>query len=79
MAYTLPALIPLLMKYDRDTLFKPDNFTPMHSKAVGHTFVQVKPIARFKDDVQLGYNVGTRTNGVDKARWPEDLTTEIVS
>ena len=46
---------------------------------MGHEYVQLKPIARFKDGVRLGYNVGTRTNGVDKPKWPSDLTVEIVT
>ncbi|KAK5112725.1 hypothetical protein LTR62_003823 [Meristemomyces frigidus] len=79
MNYTLPSMMALLAKHDKDTLFNPDFFEHRTSKAVGHTFVQVKPVARFADDVQLCYNVGTRSNGVDQARWPEDLRTEVVS
>ena len=68
----------LLAKHDRDTLFKPEFFEHRRSKAVGHAFQQVKPVAQFADDIQLGYNVGTRTNGMEKARWPDDLRTEII-
>ena len=71
-------MFEMLQKHDSETLYKPDFFERRMSKAVGHEFVQVKPVAQFKDDVQLKYNVGTRSNGVDAARWPEDLTTEIV-
>jgi len=39
----------------------------------------VKPILNIKaGKVKLGYNVGTRGNGVDQPRWPEDLMTEIM-
>lgn len=39
----------------------------------------VKPIVKYNNDqVQLKYNVGTRGNGKDAARWPEDLLTEVV-
>lgn len=79
MHYLLPELIGLLHKHDQDVLFDPNFFENRKSGAVGHTFVQVKPIAQFKDDLKLGYNVGTRPNGIDKARWPEDLSVEIVS
>ena len=78
MHYLLPALIGLLHKHDQDVTFKPEFFEQRKSGAVGHEFVQVKPIANFKDDIKLGYNVGTRPNGVDKAKWPEDLSVEIV-
>jgi hypothetical protein len=79
MQYTLPRMFAILGKHDSKTLFKPDFFENRESKAVGHTFVQVKPIARFKDGVDLGFNVGTRGNGVDAAKWPKDLRTEIVT
>ena len=37
------------------------------------------PAIRFDSGkVQLGYHVGTRPNGVDAARWPEDLTVQQV-
>jgi hypothetical protein len=79
MHYLLPALIGLLHKHDEAVIFNPDFFEHRKSGAVGHEFVQVKPIAKFKDGVKLGYNVGTRPNGVDQARWPDDLSVEIVA
>ena len=80
MQYLLPEMIGRLVKYSKDILFRPEFYEQRESKAVGHTFVQVAPIARFKDgEVELRYNVGTRTNGVDKAVWPDDLSVEIVS
>lgn len=78
MQYLLPEMIGLLAKHDSSTLFSPEFFERRRSKAAGYEFVQVKPVAQFADGVELGFNVGTRTNGVDKARWPEDLTTEII-
>ena len=72
-------MIGLLVKHDSETLSNPDFFERRKSKAVGHEFIQIKPIAKFKDDVRLGYNVGTRTNGVDKAKWPADLSVEVVT
>ncbi|TKA68496.1 hypothetical protein B0A55_08796 [Friedmanniomyces simplex] len=79
MGYTLPAMFALLEKNASETLYRPEFFERRVSKVVGQEFVQVKPIARFADDVQLGYNVGTRSNGVDQPRWPENLRTEIVA
>ncbi|KAK3707851.1 hypothetical protein LTR37_011853 [Vermiconidia calcicola] len=79
MQKTLPDMIGRLKKHDKDVLFKPNHFEQRESKAVGHTFVQIKPIAKFKDGVQLRYNVGTRPNGVDAAKWPGDLGVEIVT
>ena len=79
MHYLLPKLIGLLHKYDENVIFKPEFFERRKSGAVGHEFVQVKPIAQFKDDIQLRYNVGTRPNGVDQAKWPQDLSVEIVA
>jgi hypothetical protein len=79
MQHLLPAMIGLLTKYDSNVLFKPKYFDRQLSKAVNREFVKVKPIARWADNVELGFHIGNRTNGVDKARWPEDLRTEIVT
>ena len=73
-------MLGLLVKHDKDVLFNPDFFEKRISKAVGHDFIQIKPIAQFKnDEVRLEYNVGTRTNGVDQPKWPDDLKVEIVT
>ena len=69
----------LLHKYDEGTLFNPEFFEKRTSKAMGHEYIQIKPIAKFKDDVRLGYNVGCRPNGMDKPRWPSDLSVEVVT
>lgn len=79
MHYLLPDLIGRLRTYDSDVLFRNEFFEERVSKAVGHTFIQVKPVAQFEDDVSLRYNVGTRSNGVDAAKWPSDLGVEIVA
>lgn len=31
------------------------------------------------NEVQLGFNVGTRGNGKDAPKWPSDLMTEVVA
>lgn len=73
-------MICLLKKHDSKTLFKPEFFEMRESKANGHEFLEIKPVAQFRDgEVELRYNVGTRTNGVDKAKWPSDLGVEVVT
>lgn len=80
MQYLLPAMIGSLKEHDSKVLFKPEFFEKRGSKAVGHEFVHVKPVAQWEgESVKLEYNVGTRSNGVDAARWPEDLGVEVVS
>lgn len=80
MTYTMPAMLRLLHQQDADTLFKPEFFEVRESKNIGQTFVVVKPVAQFKDGaVELKYNVGTRTNGVDQPVWPKDLSVEVVT
>ncbi|KXT01944.1 hypothetical protein AC578_2565 [Pseudocercospora eumusae] len=78
MQYTLPSMIGLLKKHDSKTLFNPAFFEQRTSKAVGHDFIVVKPIADYHGEVELKYNVGTRGNGYDKAYWPENLLTEVL-
>lgn len=72
-------MFSLLHKHDEDTLFKHEFFERRISKAMGHEYVQLKPVARFKDVVRLGYNVGCRTNGIDQPKWPADLSVEVVT
>ncbi|OLN97832.1 Succinyl-CoA-L-malate CoA-transferase beta subunit [Colletotrichum chlorophyti] len=79
MAYTVPAILQLLQMHDAGTLFQPHFFEPRTSKAVGGTFMVVKPIAQFSNAaVELRYNVGTRGSGVDEPIWPSDLSVEKV-
>ncbi|KAF9893695.1 hypothetical protein FE257_009863 [Aspergillus nanangensis] len=79
MQHLIPSMLKLLHTHDKEVLFNPRFFEPRVSPAVGATFIQVKPVAQFKDNaVELKYNVGTRGNGVDEAVWPRDLTVEIV-
>ncbi|KAI9730902.1 MAG: hypothetical protein M1834_005620 [Cirrosporium novae-zelandiae] len=93
--YTLPAMLKFLHQYDEDVLFKEEFFEKRWSGAVGAMFLIVKPVARYgggggeegvegegESDtgvVELGFQVGTRGNGVDEPEWPDDLTAEIVS
>ena len=45
---------------------------------LGVTTRIVRGIVQFPDnEVELRYNVGTRTHGVDKPRWPRDLMVPV--
>lgn len=79
MAYTLPKTIGLIMKNSADRLFRPEFFTKYHVRTIGAQIKIVAPVLRFPGgEVQPGYTIGTRTNGVDKPKWPKDLTVEVV-
>ena len=70
----------MLKTNSADVLFNPDFFENRHSGAIGKDVRCIKPIIRYHEgSVQLKYNVGTRGNGVDQPRWPENLMTEIVA
>jgi hypothetical protein len=61
-------------------LFRPEFFENRHSGAIGKDVRVVKPIVQYpQGKVELKYNVGTRGNGVDQPRWPENLMTEVVA
>jgi hypothetical protein len=79
MSYTLPRFLHMLKVNAGDVVLKPEFFETRHSGAIGKDISCVKPIIQFPGgEVQLKYNVGTRGNGVDQPRWPEDLMTEVV-
>jgi hypothetical protein len=79
MSYTLPRFLAMLQKNSANVLFKPEFFEIRHSGAIGKDVRVVKPIVQYPDGkVELKYNVGTRGNGVDMPRWPEDLMSEVV-
>jgi hypothetical protein len=79
MGYTLSRFLQMLQKNSASTLFNPDFFELRHSGAIGKDVQCIKPIVRYPDGkVELGYNIGTRGNGVDQPRWPNDLMTEVV-
>ena len=76
---TVPRLLQLLYQHDEGVLFKPDFFETYTSKAIGVDVRKVKPVARFGNGlVKLGYNVGTRGNGIDAPFWPKNLLDEVV-
>ena len=94
MSYTIPRMLAVLQKTAAKTLFNPDNFMTVEPKSLALAkeksggkeagggkpkIIAAKPILRFPGgEVKLGFNVGTRGNGVDQPRWPEDLGVEVV-
>ncbi|EHY56121.1 hypothetical protein HRR83_008640 [Exophiala dermatitidis] len=77
MVYTIPKYVEMIQK--NPSLFHPSFFEDRESKALGVTVRTIKPVIKFeRDQVELGYHVGTRGNGKDAPRWPEDLMTEVV-
>lgn len=86
MSYTIPAMLKSLQTHCGKTLFRPEFFTSYRPKNLargtqeeGPEVTIVKPILHFPGgEVKLGWNVGTRGNGVDEPRWPEDLAVEVV-
>lgn len=78
MARQIPLMLGVMAKHNQDTLYREEYFENRYSKALGREFQCVKPVAHFADGVDLCFNVGTRGNGFDNARWPRDLGLEIV-
>ncbi len=80
MQYSIPFFMSLLRKNCGEALFRPEFFHNRHSGVLKVDIKTPRPILRFPQGlVELKYNVGTRGNGVDKPKWPENLMTEVVS
>ena len=78
MQYMLPAVLKMIGT-NSPKLFNPVYFEERECQYLGATIRTVKPILQFTEgQVELRYNIGTRGNGVDQARWPKDLNTEVV-
>lgn len=61
-------------------LGKPEYFTQYKIKHLEKEIRIVAPILNFSGNkVELGYTIGTRTNGIDVASWPNDLTVEVIT
>lgn len=79
MQYTLPRMLKMLHQKAGSTLFRPEFFENRFSGAIGMDVRTVRPVVQFEEGgVKLGFNVGTRGNGVDEACWPGDLGVEVV-
>lgn len=80
MVYSLPLMMKTLHQHDSDALFQNSFFGLRRSENLGVTFLTVKPVLQFPGgEVELGYKVGTRGNGVDHPVWPRDLGAEVVT
>ncbi|KAK4932529.1 hypothetical protein LTR66_015962 [Elasticomyces elasticus] len=80
MTQTLGPFVQMIKKNSGDVVFNPDFFETRETKALGININTIKPIVKFdNDEVRLAYNVGTRGNGKDQPRWPQDLMVEVVS
>jgi hypothetical protein len=79
MLYTIPSFLDMLGKNEKSPVCQTEFFEDRESGILGKKIRTVKPILRFpQGEVQLGYHVGTRSNGTDQPRWPKDLLTEVV-
>ncbi|KAK5987469.1 Acetyl-coenzyme A transferase nodX [Cladobotryum mycophilum] len=61
-------------------LFNPEFFEDRSAPGIlGEKKIRcVKPVAEWEGVVKLGFNVGTRGNGVDAPCWPDDLSQECI-
>ena len=77
MNYTAPEYLKM---FQEQGLLDLDFFEVRESKALGGIKFRVpRPVLQFPPGtVEPGYNIGTRGNGVDEPRWPEDLMTDVV-
>jgi hypothetical protein len=77
MLYLLPRFMSMIAKNSQ--LLSPEFFEDRESKAINAVVRTIRPIIKFNDgQIELKYNVGTRGNGRDAPRWPNDLLTEVV-
>ncbi|TLS21649.1 uncharacterized protein PpBr36_09591 [Pyricularia pennisetigena] len=77
MEHTIPTVFPWLLR--SGILSKSEFYTEYYAKNLAQTVRIVAPVLFYPGgEVEPGYQVGTRTNGVDMAKWPEDLGVEVV-
>lgn len=79
MLYSIPKFLDMLEGNKDSPLCQEEFFEDRKAENLGVDIRTVKPVLQFpQGEVELGYNVGTRSNGVDQARWPEDLLVQSV-
>ena len=78
---TMEETAPLVLQAMRQKgCLKNEFFHVVHSGALGVDLRCLRPVLQYpKGEVELRFNVGTRGNGVDQARWPQDLGTEVIT
>ena len=80
MLSTLPEYVKMMQEQAQDTILREEFFQIVESRAIGVDVKLVRPVMQFPQGrVKLGFNVGTRGNGVDEPRWPRDLGVEMVT
>ncbi|KAH6988324.1 putative alpha methylacyl-CoA racemase [Ilyonectria sp. MPI-CAGE-AT-0026] len=80
MVILAPAYIKMLKGNSASTLFKPAYFEERKARSLGVTIRTAKPVLTFPAGVvKPGYQVGTRRNGSDAPKWPEDLMVESIA
>lgn len=79
MNYTIPRVLASMEERSGDVFFNQDFYENRESRAIGVTMRLLKPAIKFPNqEVKPGFNIGTRGNGMDQPRWPDDLCTEII-
>lgn len=83
MGHTFPRMLRSLQEGPAvDRLFRPEFFEDRDAEVAlgkGKKIRAMAPVIKFSSDtVKPGYHIGTRPNGVDAARWPENLSTQLV-
>ena len=69
--------VTALLKQYSPNLFDPQFFEIRSCDNLGINMRTVKPVIKFDDIVKPGFSLGTRGNGVDEARWPEEYVFSI--
>ncbi|KAF5963418.1 alpha-methylacyl racemase [Fusarium coicis] len=85
MLWELPHLVAMIRRSEAGKRilapeFFEDRDADLPLKGKGRKMRMAKPMCQFPGGVvQLGFDIQTRTLGVDKPRWPEDLTVQVVT
>ncbi|KAK8060530.1 hypothetical protein PG996_010460 [Apiospora saccharicola] len=79
MQHLLPRTLALVAQNSGKKLFRPEFFTQYRVKSIDKDIRIVAPVLRYPNgEVKPGFDIGTRTNGVDQPVWPDDLGVEVV-
>ncbi|KAF2150294.1 CoA-transferase family III [Myriangium duriaei CBS 260.36] len=81
MQVLLPAVLKQIITNSSQKLMRPEFFTQYPIKNMDDLIIKhPAPIIRFPNrEIEPGFHVGTRGNGVDAPHWPSDLSVEVVS
>ncbi|KAK8042823.1 hypothetical protein PG994_013306 [Apiospora phragmitis] len=68
-----------LWQRNSSPLLQPEFFTQYHVKSIDRDLRIVAPVLRYPNgEVKPGFDIGTRTNGIDEPVWPDDLGVDVV-